>query len=443
MNPTILTSSDIQRVASHLRPVKQGGFERMGCPFHGSDKQRSLVIKPDGSWKCHACEQWGFTEDRDKVYKEQYKQNKQYKPYKSIEGLKIPKINVSGALCRPLEVLTIQRLKKWQESLPEALSYLKSRAIDIELAREYGLGFKAKKIPFYNSDKTHDVGWQDEKLIAPHTNPNAEVVSMYARSMDSENRYKHLHLPCPKGHFNAKAFKEKGSPLYVCEGVFDALSLISVGIKRSIAVFGLSGFRWDWVEEHEKEIVLALDQDISGQSALNEFTEQATLRGIKVYRVTADELGGKKDVNEALVAGCLSLENNQDNSSFDMDILPDPEINLPEVNIELPPEYDIDLQELPGLDMKTLLKYKEVLTEFREQYAREARIFNYTAAELFSLPLHSGLQAGAGILWSVAGNNYQELTFTFEAVFIKKSERITHSIQRDLIRPSGKGYKVK
>ena len=443
MNPTILTSSDIQRVASHLKPIKQGGLERMGCPFHGSDKQRSLVIKPDGSWRCFSCEEWGFTEERDRVYKEQYKQNKQYKPYKQDKGYKIPKMNSGEALCRPLEILTISRLVRWQDALSGAAKYLCQRGIDYELAKQYGLGFKTKGSSFYNSEKNHSIGWQDEKIIAPHTNPKGEVVNMYARSMDAENRYKHLHLPCPKGHFNSKVFKEKGSPLYVCEGVFDALSLISIGINRSIAVFGLSGFRWDWVEEHEREIVLALDQDVSGQAALNEFTEQATLRGIKVYRVTADELGGKKDVNEALVAGCLNLENNQDNSSFDMEILPDPEINLPEVNIELPPEYDIDLEELPGLDMKTLLKYKEVLTEFREQYAREARIFNYTAEELFSLPLHSGLQAGAGILWSVAGNDYQELTFTFEAVFIKKSERVTHKIQRNLIRPSGKGYKVK
>jgi hypothetical protein len=420
----------------------------MGCPYHGSDNQRSLVIKPDGSWRCFSCGEWGFTEERNNDFKmnlSTYKHGniRTSKPMYLKEGFKIPKTNLSGALCRPLEVLTIQRLKKWQESLPEALSYLKSRAIDIELARKYGLGFKKKGNPFYNSEKNQSVGWQDEKIIAPHTNPSGTVVNIYARSMDGENRYKHLHLPCPKGHFNSKVFKEKGSPLFVCEGVFDVLSLISIGKKRSIAVFGLSGFRWDWVEEHEREIVLALDQDVSGQAALNEFTEQATLRGITVYRVTAEELGGKNDVNEALVAGCLKLENNQEESKIDFDILPDPKIDLPEMTIELPPEYDIDLVELPGIDVETLLKYKEVLVDFRDQYAREAKAFGYTAKELFSLPERKGLQDGSGILWIVAKDRYMDLVFTFEGVFIKKSDRVTHTLDRSLIRPSGKGYKVK
>jgi hypothetical protein len=446
VKPTILTSSDIQRVPSKLRPIKQSGLERMGCPYHGSDNQRSLVIKPDGSWRCFSCGEWGFTEERDRVYQEQYKQDKQYKrykPYKQDKGYKIPRMTAGEALCRPLEVLTISRLRRWQDALVGANSYLQQRSISYELAKEYGLGFKEKGNPFYNSEKNQPVGWQDEKIIAPHTNPSGAVVNIYARSMDGENRYKHLHLPCPKGHFNAKAFKEKGSPLYVCEGVFDALSLISTGINRSIAVFGLSGFRWDWVEEHEREIVLALDQDVSGQAALNEFTEQATLRGIKVYRVTADELGGKNDVNEALVAGCLKLENNQEESKIDFDILPDPKINLPEMTIELPPEYDIDLVELPGIDVETLLKYKEVLVDFRDQYAREAKAFGYTAKELFSLPERKGLQDGSGILWTVAKDRYMDLVFTFEGVFIKKSDRVTHNLDRSLIRPSGKGYKVK
>jgi hypothetical protein len=448
MKPTILTSSDIQRVPSKLRPIKQSGLERMGCPYHGSDNQRSLVIKPDGSWRCFSCGEWGFTEERDRVYQEQYKQDKQYKrykPYKQDKGYKIPRMTVGEALCRPLEVLTISRLRRWQDALVGANSYLQQRGISYELAKEYGLGFKKKGNPFYNSEKNQSVGWQDEKIIAPHTNPSGAVVNIYARSMDGENRYKHLHLPCPKGHFNSKVFKEKGSPLFVCEGVFDVLSLISIGIKRSIAVFGLSGFRWDWVESHEKEIVLALDQDTSGQAAIDEFTEQATLRGIEVYRITAEELGGKKDVNEALVAGCLKLENNQEESKIDFDILPDPKIDLPEMTIELPPEYDIeiDLEKIPNVDPKTMLAYEVLLREFKENYAKNAKECGYTAKELFSLPERKGLQDGSGILWTVAKDSYMDLVFTFEGVFIKKSDRVTHTLDRSLIQPSGKGYKVK
>ena len=84
-----------------------------------------------------------------------------------------------------------------------------------------------------------------------------------------------------------------------------------------------------------------------------------------------------------------------------------------------------------------------MLVDFRDQYAREAKAFGYTAKELFSLTERKGLQDGSGILWTVANDSYMDLVFTFEEVFIKKSDRVTHTLNRSLIKPSGKGYKLR
>jgi len=50
----------------------------------------------------------------------------------------------------------------------------------------------------------------------------------------------------------------------VCEGAFDALALLAVGVSRVVAIFSVHGWRWDWVRE-VRTLVFALDADPAGQ----------------------------------------------------------------------------------------------------------------------------------------------------------------------------------
>ena len=59
---------------------------------------------------------------------------------------------------------------------------------------------------------------------------------------------RHDHLPGTKGYFNAAALHAGTGPLWVCEGAFDALALLAAGVPRVVAIFGVQGWRWDWVE---------------------------------------------------------------------------------------------------------------------------------------------------------------------------------------------------
>src|SRR5881397_561134 len=102
------------------------------------------------------------------------------------------------------------------------------------------------------------------------------------------------------GYFNAAA-----GPLWVCEGAFDALALLAAGVPRVVALFGVQGWRWDWVRE-VRELVFALDADAAGQQ-WRQLARQAALRGKRGAVLPAAAYGGCKDVSEAWATGVLAV----------------------------------------------------------------------------------------------------------------------------------------
>ena len=117
---------------------------------------------------------------------------------------------------------------------------------------------------------------------------------------------RHDHLPGVKGYFNATALQAGREPLWVCEGAFDALALLAAGVSRVVAMFGVQGWRWDWVRE-VRALVFALDADTAGQQQGRQLARQAALRGKRVTVLPPEAYGGQKDVNEAWSAGTLAV----------------------------------------------------------------------------------------------------------------------------------------
>jgi hypothetical protein len=95
-------------------------------------------------------------------------------------------------------------------------------------------------------------------------------------------------------------------PLWVCEGVFDALALLAAGISRVMAIFGVQGWRWDWARE-VRELVFALDADAAGQQQWRQLARQAALRGKHVSVLEPAAYGGHKDVSAAWAVGVLAV----------------------------------------------------------------------------------------------------------------------------------------
>jgi hypothetical protein len=114
-------------------------------------------------------------------------------------------------------------------------------------------------------------------------------------------------LPGAKGYFNAAALQAGAGPLWVCEGAFDALALLAAGVSRVVAIFGVQGWRWDWVHD-VRDLVFALDADAAGQQQWRALARQAALRGKQVAVLEPAAYGGHKDVSEAWGAGVLAVD---------------------------------------------------------------------------------------------------------------------------------------
>lgn len=135
------------------------------------------------------------------------------------------------------------------------------------------------------------------RLVFPHTDPAGNIVNLYGRAVGSNEKIpkegRHDHLPGAKGIFHAKALAEE--TVFLCEGVFDALSLLAAGYAGSCAIFGVDGLRWEWVTA--KRVVFCLDQDLAGEH-WRELAWEGVLRGKEVYWLPAEVYGGQKDLNK-------------------------------------------------------------------------------------------------------------------------------------------------
>ena len=201
-----------------------------------------------------------------------------------------------------------QQLAAFQAALPgsRGATYLQQRGIPLALAQQLGVGYAA---PGTWPHRARD--WRGGRVVFPHTTPDGCLVNLYGRAVGTAEQVpkakRHDHLPGVKGYFNATALQEGFEPLWVCEGVFDALALLAAGVPRVVALFGVQGWRWDWVRK-VRELVFALDADIAGQQQWHQLARQAALRGKRVAVLPAAAYGGCKDVSDAWATGVLAVD---------------------------------------------------------------------------------------------------------------------------------------
>ena len=295
-----LSLKDLEAYLNQGPGMRAGKKLRFYCPIHGSDHQRSLEVDPEtGHFKCYACGAWGYLEEFSPVvfnplsdrelgawgYLEEFSQ-KNYKPVKAER----PEPKPSESLAK------IQ--KELYKALPNSIGeeYLKQRGISLQLAQAYGGGYAAfgKWPHFVNGKPVRQ--WQQGRVTFPHTNPKGEIVNLYGRAVgtDVPKEERHDHLPGPKGVFNAPALNAE--TVFICEGVFDALSLIAAGYTNAVAIFGVNGLRWEWVKA--KKVVFCLDQDQAGQQWRDLAWYATVVLGKEAFFLSPDVYRGCKDLNE-------------------------------------------------------------------------------------------------------------------------------------------------
>ncbi len=296
---------------AECRPVRSGKGVRAFCPFHRSDKQRSLRVSENGRFKCYACGAWGYMEEARRRQAETWRAAKA-----GIDGMRGPASRPAASPFarpassppeppKPVRADLAELLARYEAALPggPGEAYLARRRIPLELARSLRAGYATadtwvgRKCPCPHG-----------RLVLPHTAPDGTILNLYGRAVEIDEpapkQWRHDHLPGNKGYFNAAALRSHRA--WVCEGPFDALALLAAGVRAASAIFGVDGWRWEWAKG-VREIVFGFDND-DGGSKWREIARGARLRGIAVEVLAAEAYGGQKDIAAAWEAGVHGLD---------------------------------------------------------------------------------------------------------------------------------------
>jgi hypothetical protein len=108
-------------------------------------------------------------------------------------------------------------------------------------------------------------------VVVPLEHPEQGIVGLYGRRVSKQARVKHLYLPGPKrGVFNWQSLSETRTA-YLCEGVWDALSLWAVGTRNVSCLYGSGSMPADLERflraSNVRELRLCLDEDRAGLEA--------------------------------------------------------------------------------------------------------------------------------------------------------------------------------
>jgi DNA primase len=188
-------------------------------------------------------------------------------------------------------------LSKMEIALPGSLGeqYLFSRGISLSLAKKYRVGYSS---PGSWINKYRD--WKYGRLIFPHTNSNGDLISLYGRTVDIDcnapKEIRHDHLCGKKGYFNARALLS--DTVFLCEGVFDCMSLIAAGYENSTAIFGIS-LKWDLIKANK--VVFCFDLDDTGRNQYRLAALDGLLHGKEIFSMPLEIYSGCKDINEAWI----------------------------------------------------------------------------------------------------------------------------------------------
>jgi hypothetical protein len=228
-----LTEADL----AACRPiVAEGGHVlRALCPFHGSDRQRSLRVQVhSGRFVCFACGAWGYMETARAQWREEQQRQATFRRSptrrQSVSQRRqspppLPRLLAAAARKRSADPPALvapapgrpnltEQLTAFQAALPgsRGAAYLQQRGIPLALAQQLGVGYAAQgRWPHPARD------WRGGRVVFPHTMPDGRLVNLYGRAVGPEAQVpkakRHDHLPGAKGYFNAMALQAGTEPL--------------------------------------------------------------------------------------------------------------------------------------------------------------------------------------------------------------------------------------
>ncbi|MCF6764571.1 DNA primase [Thiotrichales bacterium 19S3-7] len=314
----LVASTDIVDIISKSVPLKKRGINLTACcPFH-DEKTPSFYVSPQKQiYHCFGCGAGGNVISFLKEY-ERLNFIETIEELALMQGLSIPyeannqtnttnatiKTTADNDAIKQLYDITdkANKLFRWQlkhhPNAPEAINYIKSRAISAETAQTFSLGFAPDQwrtlFNTFNTSYSIELleksglivqnssgGHYDKfrkRLIFPIRNRQGKVIAFGARALNSEQKPKYLNSPeTPIFHksneiyglYEIRKLRINFDYLLVTEGYLDVISLHEHGFKHAVATLGTA-----LTEQHIKRlfretqtVIFAFDGDTAGQQA--------------------------------------------------------------------------------------------------------------------------------------------------------------------------------
>ena len=299
-------------------PLKKQGNDHVGlCPFHDDTKPSLRVSQGKGLYHCMACGAAGNTIQfvaRKEGIADKAAALKLMGNIPGVQrGQDIPKPAPTAPAHHPELFAAI--IEHYHKTLlgrnRRGLDYLKARGLgDLAMLAHFKVGFvdctlKTKLTPaqvklaqdmgLFN-DKRNEKFWN--RVVVPIFDETGQPVGLCGRDITDEMEHKYINLIGEqRGVWNSAAAAAYPDNLIITEGIFDGMALWRAGIKNSIAICGVEGWRplhTELIQKHSvRKVVLAIDQDKRGEEAVQKLTPQLVALGIHVHRLRWPE--GIKD----------------------------------------------------------------------------------------------------------------------------------------------------
>jgi len=167
--------------------------------------------------------------------------------------------------------------------------YPQIRGISSEVTERFNLGYDPSYVTNTGKWKVLIIPTGEESYLARNADSDADKRSRYRKKGASLT-------------FNSEALFDAKTPIFVTEGEFDALSVMSVG-GEAVALGSTANIRGFLnlcrTKRPVQPLIIALDNDKDGERATEELAEGLLDQIISFYRANA--YGEYKDANEALL----------------------------------------------------------------------------------------------------------------------------------------------
>lgn len=187
-----------------------------------------------------------------------------------------------------------------------AISYLTARGISPETAAAYWIGYDAHWISPTAARRAEEAGRpappESPRIIIPTRKSHYIARDVRPDLEGAAGRWAKMNEGSP-GIFNAQALYAGSDAVFICEGAFDALSVIEVGytaiaINSTANVQALLRLLGD--RPAKVTLIIMLDNDDAGEKAAAELAAGLRNLGLAYIRAKAEAYQGEKDANAAL-----------------------------------------------------------------------------------------------------------------------------------------------